>query len=274
MKFLIKKLNIYLWCIIFGICIVFTGCGRKLSEVTITVIGVDWSNSLYYLNEAQERQRILTLVKNIFEAKKLSYAENLLKKTWKGQLRGISLESIIVMPIASNEVSFREKIRCGTPEGLLDFAKDESAILPNKNSYTNRTDFLDFFNLAKNEAEHKLKDLEDKSIAIQRGIVKVKTDFILITDGIHDPKGLINIPNIIENINLKIIQNTYPNFSVESFADSISLPENTSKVFFVGVPPRLKFDLWQKVMNKKKIKCKFFEYEDIKSSVDIRNKLY
>ncbi|MCM8804511.1 MAG: hypothetical protein NC833_04600 [Candidatus Omnitrophica bacterium] len=260
------------WIIFIIFFFLLTGCQIKTPQITITVIGIDWSNSLYCFNEEKERERICALVKNIVEAKKKSGIENFLIKTVEGRLRGIPLNTIIIIPIASDEVSFREKIRCSTPE-KLDTHINENAILPDKKSYTFKTDFCDFFNLAKNEVEKQLEILKNRYSTIKKGEVKVKVDFILITDGIHDPKGRINIPKVIENINVNIIKQAYPDFSIEKFADSISLPEN-SKIFFVGVPPRLKFDFWQKVMDKKGVACIFFEYADLNDTSDIRKKIY
>ena len=258
--------------LIFFFLLLFFGCQKK-SEIKVYVLGVDWSNSLYYFDEEKERKRIFSIVKNILLAKRINPVENFIIKTFNGVVRGLPLNTFIFIPIASDELSFREKIYKDTPEKLLWFINDENKILPPLKTYTKKTDFIDFFNISKNMVEKQI-EMFSNHISFQRGLIEVCVEYILITDGIHDPKGIINLPKEVENITLSIITNSYPNFKIDRFADEIKLPENTKRLIFIGVPPRIQFDIWNEVTKKKNIKCLFFDYNELKDVVEIRKKIF
>jgi hypothetical protein len=242
-------------------------------NIKITVVGIDWSSSMYILNEREAREKIFTLFRNIIKTKNLPKWENFLIKFFKGETRGLPLETIIFVPIASDELSFREKIYCGTPEEILNLiGYDEEKIFPPLKNYTTKTDFIDFFKIAKNKVEKQIEIMNDH-VSVKKGYVKIIVDYILITDGIHDPKGIINLPKDIENVKMDIIYRFYPNFSVEEFANSLETPENLRNVFFIGVPVRIQFDLWEKVGNIKKFRCFFFQYNELKNERDIQMKI-
>lgn len=265
------------------VLLIAAGCTIQPAVVNMTVIGVDWSWSLYLVDEEYERERTLTLVRNIIEAKNPGPLGGFstVVRGFHHRFRPIPLEHFLILPLASDEVSYREQIISGTPRELLATLNDPATILPRERGYTHKTDFYDFFDLAYHEVnkfKENFRHVHQELFETYEGhvvpLLNFNIEYVMITDGIYDPAGRINLPNLIDMITTPIIARHYPGFTARRFAERIPLSENTSAMFFIGIPPRIRHDLWQVVMDEKNLRSRFLDHGDLQTVGDIRRNIF